>query len=103
MTEHDEALVEQAKVEWNAEADAYNQWEALDFNERIAVILPLARATDAARIKALEAALKLALDWLGPLEPPDSRAVSDEFVAMLAVLDRCDNAECHEIITRALT
>jgi len=37
------------------------------------------------RIIALEAALFLALDVLGDLEPNDARAMSDQFVAMAAV------------------
>ena len=40
------------------------------------------------RIGKLEKALELALAYLGRQEPGDSRAVSDEYAAMLAVL--CD-------------
>ena len=37
------------------------------------------------RIANLESALNLALCYLSNFEPPDSRAVSDEFVAMAAI------------------
>lgn len=56
----------------------------------------------AARIIALEAALDLALILLGKGEPGDSRAVSDEFVAMAAI--KCnlnDQTESLEIIAKA--
>lgn len=42
------------------------------------------------RVKALEGALTLALDYLGELEPGDSRAVSNEYVAMSTVLCRIE-------------
>lgn len=55
------------------------------------------------RNKELEAALKLALEYLGRLEPGDSRAVSDEFVAMLAALsDLPDLTSSLQIIHSAL-
>jgi hypothetical protein len=37
------------------------------------------------RVEELQAALDLALAWLTPFEPGDSRAVSDEFFAMAAI------------------
>ena len=43
-------------------------------------------AQTGALIARLEAALTLALDMLGDYEPGDSRAISDEYVAMSAVL-----------------
>jgi hypothetical protein len=55
------------------------------------------------RIADLELALGLALDWLIQYEPGDSRAVSNEFVAMASILagipDRID--ECRKIIRDA--
>ena len=50
------------------------------------------------RIVDLESALRLALHILWGFEPPDSRAVSDEFVAMAAVLANCANNESMQII-----
>lgn len=56
-----------------------------------------AMAGDNARLRE---ALGLALMWLEPHEPPDSRAVSNEFVAMAAIhAGLTDNVgECMEII-----
>jgi len=59
----------------------------------------------AQRIARLEAALTLALDYLGEMEPPDSRAVSNEYVAMAGVLGEIEPnrpGEEMEIIVRAL-
>jgi len=50
----------------------------------------------------LRAALDLALIRLGALEPGDSRAVSDEFVAMAAAGTPHHNDEGREIIRRAI-
>jgi hypothetical protein len=47
-------------------------------------------------------ALDLAVCLLGKYEPPDSRAVSDVFVALAAVSCGNDNQECWDIIDRAL-
>lgn len=51
---------------------------------------------------ALKTALKLALCWLSLHEPQDSRAVSDEFVAMASVEAGLDDAECLAIIERGI-
>jgi urease beta subunit len=56
------------------------------------------------RIEALEAALDLALGYLVQFEPGDSRAVSDEFVAMASVLANIKDSrsqECLDIIAVA--
>jgi hypothetical protein len=59
------------------------------------------RVADA--IADLELALDLALAWLGEHEPGDSRAVSNEFVAMAAIRCEQDNLEeCRAIIRAAL-
>jgi hypothetical protein len=56
------------------------------------------------RTADLELALDLALEWLGEMEPPDSRAISNEFVAMAAIRSEQDNLEeCRAIIRAALT
>jgi len=47
-------------------------------------------------------ALDLAVCLLGKYEPPDSRAVSDVFVALAAVSCGNDNQECWDIIDKAL-
>lgn len=55
------------------------------------------------RIEDLELVADLALGWLGEQEPPDSRTVSNEFVAMAAI--RCKQAdlvECREIVRNAI-
>jgi len=54
------------------------------------------------RIRDLSDALNLALAWLVQYEPGDSRAVSNEFVAMAAVL--CDNSDddCRSVIASAI-
>jgi hypothetical protein len=56
------------------------------------------------RTVELQKALDLALANLVRFEPPDSRAVSDEFVAMSAMAAGGDivNADCHRIIDAAL-
>lgn len=56
------------------------------------------------RIADLELALDLALNWLGEQEPGDSRAVSNEFVAMAAIRCEQDNLEeCRSIIRASLS
>jgi hypothetical protein len=55
------------------------------------------------RIADLELVADLALGTLGEQEPSDSRAVSDEFVAMAAI--RCGQdglGECREIVRKAI-
>lgn len=54
-------------------------------------------------IGELREALGLALKILEPNEPGDSRAVSNEFVAMAAVHAGVSNPECGEIIRKALS
>ena len=54
------------------------------------------------RLVRLESALGLALHILGAQEPPDSRAVSDEFVAMASVLAGCESAAAMEIIAAGM-
>lgn len=48
-------------------------------------------------------ALNLALEMLGRYEPGDSRAVSDEYVAMAAVAAGRADAKCVRVIDRALS
>lgn len=57
-----------------------------------------------ARIAELSGALELALARLIKFEPPDSRAVSDEFVAMAVILAGGDivNDESRKIVKAAL-
>lgn len=70
-----------------------------------------APASAGAREQDLELALQLALKWLAEHEPGisgvpgDSRAVSNEFVAMAAIHARCNDRpeECREIIRAALS
>ncbi len=50
----------------------------------------------------LSDALKLAVAMLAPLEPGDSRAVSDEFVALAAVSVGEDDDAVMEVIEAAL-
>jgi hypothetical protein len=50
----------------------------------------------------LQAALDLALSWLAPHEPGDSRAVSPEFVAMAAVASGAADDACMTVIHDAL-
>lgn len=57
---------------------------------------------DNQRVGDLQKALNLALRYLFAHEPGDSRAVSDEFVAMCAVSSNCVNEQCRQIIERAL-
>ncbi len=55
------------------------------------------------RVADLELALDYALGVLVKFEPPDSRAVSNEFVAMAAI--RCEQdrlEECREILRAAI-
>ena len=54
------------------------------------------------RVSQLEAALELALLILEAREPQDSRAVSDEFVAMAAVLAECANESALTLIEEGL-
>lgn len=56
----------------------------------------------AARIEALEGALDLALSYLIEDEPGDSRAVSDEFVAMAVILEGHDADGCLPIVKAAI-
>jgi hypothetical protein len=75
----------------------YNPWvyrEAADEIERL--------RAEIADMGAVHKALELALCWLAAHEPGDSRAVSDEFVAMTAILSNCANDHCVPIIERAL-
>ena len=65
----------------------------------------LQRARDAeSELADVRLALDLALAWLAPNEPGDSRAVSNEFVAMYAIqCGLADNrVECRAIISSAL-
>jgi hypothetical protein len=55
-----------------------------------------------ARIEALEGALDLALSYLIEDEPGDSRAVSDEFVAMAVILEGHDADGCLPIVKAAI-
>lgn len=77
-----------------------------DYTQRInsALAAPVRDETEI-RAATLEEALKLALIRLVEFEPPDSRAVSDEFVAMAAIAEGGDLAtpECIEIVRRALS
>mgnify|MGYP001616822695 CR=1 FL=1 len=54
------------------------------------------------RTTKLDMALKLALKMLAPYEPPDSRAVSKEFVALAAISANIDNEKCLEIVEMSL-
>lgn len=54
-------------------------------------------------ISDLREALGLALAYLSRFEPGDSRAVSDEFVAMAAVQCGIGDDACMAIINRALS
>jgi hypothetical protein len=56
------------------------------------------------RVDELQKALDLAICLLGKTEPPDSRAVSDEFVAMASMSAGGEtvNEACHDIIDKAL-
>jgi len=47
-------------------------------------------------------ALSLALAMLAPHEPPDSRAVSNEYVAMACTLNGSDDEKSRKVITDAL-
>lgn len=51
----------------------------------------------------LKAALHLAVNMLSAHEPPDSRAVSNEFVALAAVSTGDASGEVMSIIRRALS
>jgi hypothetical protein len=85
-----------------AEALGYTQM-SLPTNTMRQIIKALSAKAVSERIADLELALDLALAWLGEQEPGDSRAVSNEFVAMAAIRceqDRLD--ECREIIRTEL-
>lgn len=55
------------------------------------------------RIKDLELALDVALAWRIKLEPIDSRAVSNEFVAMASIRADLTNDECRQILTEEMS
>jgi hypothetical protein len=57
---------------------------------------------DPGRVADLELALDLACRTLGDMEPPDSRAVSAEFVSMFSILCGCPNDEARQIIRDAI-
>lgn len=65
-------------------------------------ITPAERDALAARVAQVEPALKVAVAMLSCREPGDSRAVSDEFVALAAVECGCADAECMRVIDTAL-
>ena len=99
-------LNDDTKAAWYRCAGAALGWtglrerDLLEANNRY-----LQRARDAeAELADVRLALDLALAWLAPNEPGDSRAVSNEFVAMYAI--QCgltDNrVECRAIISSAL-
>jgi hypothetical protein len=67
----------------------------------IARTLMAERTRQEERVRVLEEALTCAVNVWAPLEPGDSRAVSDEFVAVAAVSSGHDNPQCHEIIRAA--
>lgn len=54
------------------------------------------------QIKDLRDALSLAVNMLAPYEPGDSRAVSDEFVALASVVSGDTSGEVMPIIRAAL-
>lgn len=54
------------------------------------------------RCELVEAALRLAVEMLAPYEPGDSRAASNEFVALAAISCGVDDDECHKVIMTAL-
>lgn len=84
----------QARVEKaEAEAEAFKATLAKAGYELITVEAKLAQ---------MRQALTLALARLEPLEPGDSRAVSDEFVAMAAIVAGIGNKKGDEIIEAAL-
>lgn len=56
----------------------------------------------ASALEVTEKALRLAVNMLSQYEPPDSRAVSDEFVALAAVSCGIANADAVRIIDAAL-
>jgi hypothetical protein len=72
------------------------RWSPLTQAEALALL------SAAERVEALGEALNFALSRLILQEPPDSRAVSDEFVAMAAVSAGIGKPEDLEIIRRAL-
>jgi hypothetical protein len=60
----------------------------------------LANAIDA-RETRLYKALSVATDMLAPFEPKDSRAVSDEFVALAAIVCKVDDQKVWDVIDTA--
>ena len=64
--------------------------------------LSLLPGDTATRIADMKLALGYALEVLGQWEPGDSRAVSDEFVAMYSILCDHTNEECRTILTQAI-
>ena len=68
--------------------------------ERIKAAVPA--FMDGLREADLTLALDLACRTLGDMEPPDSRAVSNEFVAMFSILCGKANDECRDIIKAAI-
>ena len=65
------------------------------------VLIPLCREA-AKRIEQLKNALSVALGMLAPYEPGDSRAVSDEFVALATVECEIDDEASWVVINAAL-
>lgn len=51
-----------------------------------------------AQLDRLMKALNVAVGLLAPHEPPDSRAVSDIFVALASIVSACDNDECWQLV-----
>lgn len=54
------------------------------------------------REEELTLALDLALKYLAQYEPPDSRAVSDAFVAMAAIYCNLGDVDCIRVMQEAL-
>ena len=96
LCEEWQALAEAAEQKFEAASEAYEnlQFDAGAERQR-------ANAAEA-REKQLRAALKLAVDIVMVNEPGDSRAVSDEAVALAAVVCECDDEKCWAVIDQAL-
>lgn len=104
----DEAV--QTFLEQDPGRDPGTPLEDLDEDSRellrrcIRAALLASNGTEVERLR--EADLTLALDLacrtLGDQEPPDSRAVSNEFVAMFSILCDKTNDECRDIIRAAI-
>ena len=71
------------------------------FDPPTVIALLDAKAKAEARVVDLQLALDVALSWLTPYEPGDSRAVSDGFVAMAAIACNLDDVESSRVILRA--